>query len=80
MEIPWFPLIYEDDTTAMAHLYQILTHKPPEKHGCVLSTEAADDLVLKHQAIDIHSADKIFIILEQLYIKNTTFIVDNIRK
>ena len=34
-----------------------LTHKQLETHGCVLSTVAANDLVLKHQAISIHSAD-----------------------
>ena len=35
-----------------------LTHKQLETHGCVLSTVAADGLVLKHQAISIHSADQ----------------------
>ena len=28
-------------------------------HGCLLSTVAADVLVLKHQAVSNHSADKI---------------------
>ena len=28
-----------------------------EMHGCILSTAAADVLVLKHQTISIHSAD-----------------------
>ena len=28
-----------------------------ETHGCVVSTVATDALVLKHQAISIHSAD-----------------------
>ena len=34
-----------------------LNHKQLETHGCVLSTVATDALVLKHQAISIHSAD-----------------------
>ena len=33
-------------------------------HGCVLSTVATDALVLKHQAISIHSAEKISIVLD----------------
>ena len=36
-----------------------------EMYWCVLSTVAADALVLKHQGISIHSADYIFIILDQ---------------
>ena len=38
---------------------QILTPKQLEMHGCWRSTVATDDLVLKHQAISIHSADYI---------------------
>ena len=34
-----------------------LTPKHRETHGCVVSTVATDALVLKHQAISIHSAD-----------------------
>ena len=34
-----------------------LTHKQLEIHGCVLSTVATDALVLKYQAISVHSAD-----------------------
>ena len=34
-----------------------LTPKHRETHGCVVSTVAADALVLKHQAISIHNAD-----------------------
>ena len=34
-----------------------LTLKQLERHGCVLRTVATDALVLKHQAISIHSAD-----------------------
>ena len=46
-----------------------LTPKHRETHGCVVSTVATDALVLKHQAISIHNADKTLIILEQFYIK-----------
>ena len=35
----------------------VLTHKPLETHRCLLSTVATYGLVLKHQAISIHSAD-----------------------
>ena len=34
-----------------------ITWLQPETHGCVLSMVAPDGLVLKHQAISIHSAD-----------------------
>ena len=34
-----------------------LTRKRRETHGCVVSTVATDAMVLKHQAISIHSAD-----------------------
>ena len=34
-----------------------LTLKHREMHGCIVSTVAADALVLKHQAISIHNAD-----------------------
>ena len=37
--------------------YSWLTHKELEMHGCILSTVANDALVLKHQAISIHSAE-----------------------
>ena len=39
-------------------------------HRCILSTEATDAQVLKHQAISIHSADQIFIKLTQFQTKN----------
>ena len=45
----------------------ILTHKRP--HVCILSTVDNGALVLKHQAISIHSTDKIFLVLYQLYAK-----------
>ena len=44
-------------------------------HRCVLSAVATDD-----QAISIHSADPISIVLSQIETKNITFIRDNIRK
>ena len=34
-----------------------LTHKYMEMHGCMLSAVVTDILVLKHQAISIHSPD-----------------------
>ena len=37
----------------------MLTHKQLEIGGCKLSPVDTDGLVLKHQAISIHSADKI---------------------
>ena len=59
---------------------QGLTLKHRETHGCVVSTVATDALVLKHQAISIHNADKTFIVLDQFHIKNITLMLDNIRK
>ena len=41
-----------------------LTHKQLEIHGFVLSTVATDVLVLKHQAISIHSSKWIFLLLD----------------
>ena len=41
-----------------------LTPKQLEMHGCLLSTVATDALVLKHQTISNHSADKICIVLD----------------
>ena len=38
-------------------------------YGCVLSFVGTDVLVLKHQAISTHSADKILIVLDQIYAK-----------
>ena len=46
-----------------------LTPKQLETHGCLLSTVATDALVLKHQTINNHSADKICIVLDQFYTK-----------
>ena len=39
------------------HDFSLLTHKSLETHGCVISTMATVALMLKHQAISIHSAD-----------------------
>ena len=45
------------------HFFTLLTHKL-EIHGCILSIVATDALVLKHQAISIHSADLVFVVLQ----------------
>ena len=41
----------------------MLTHTQMEIHKCILCNIATDVLVLKHQAISIHIADLIFIVL-----------------
>ena len=46
-----------------------LTPKYLEMHGCASNTVVTDALVLKHQAIGIHSGDKIIIVLNQLHMK-----------
>ena len=38
-----------------------------EMHECIFSTVATDALVVKYQAISIHSADYILILVEQFY-------------
>ena len=43
---------------------EFLTHKQLETHACVLSTVVTVALVLKHQAICIHSVVWIFIVFE----------------
>ena len=43
---------------ALFTLLFCFTHKHLEMHECILSTVATDVLVLKHQAIRIHSTDK----------------------
>ena len=54
-----------------------LTHKQLQIHGFVLSTVATDALVLKHQAISIHSSKWIFLLLDSsnkkyyIYMKKT---------
>ena len=46
-----------------------LTHKHLETHGCMINTVANDDLILKHQAHMIHSADLVFIVLPNILTK-----------
>ena len=43
------------------------THKQRKMHGCVLSTVATHDRVLKHKAFGIHSTDWIFIVLKHIH-------------
>ena len=43
-----------------------LTYRQLETHAYILSTVVTDVLVLKHQAISIHSAE-IFIVFDQFY-------------
>ena len=45
----------------------LLTHKQLEIHGCIFSIVATDALGLKHQAISIYTADRIFIVLDWYY-------------
>ena len=44
-----------------------LTPKQLETHGCVFSIVATDELVLKHQIISAHIADKIIIASDQCH-------------
>ena len=53
----------------MSYIQCWLTPKHQETHGCIVITVATDALVLKHQAISIHNADKTFIVLDQFHIK-----------
>ena len=46
-----------------------LTHKQLESHGCLISTVATDALGPKHQAISIHSADLVSIVLPKIRTK-----------
>ena len=58
------------DAFSWMKMYEFhLTPKHWETHGCVVSTVATDALVLKHQAISIHNADQIFIVLDQFHIR-----------
>ena len=47
----------------------VFNGKQMEMHWCIPSTVATDALVLKHQAISIHSADQISIVLDQFLIE-----------
>ena len=64
---------------AIAWTYADFTPERLEMHGCVPSFVATDALVLKHKAINVHSADKVFTLLFS-FIPNITFMVSNIRK
>ena len=75
--VPDVQLFSKDE---MVLKYQSLTHEELERHPCVFSTVATDALVLKHQAISIHCADYIFIVLNQFPTKKFTFMVNNIWK
>ena len=44
-----------------------LTPKQLEMHACLFSNVATDAMVLKHQAIRTHSADKISIVLDKFH-------------
>ena len=56
------------------------TPKQLETHGYVFNTVATNALVLTHQDISIQSADELWIVLDQFYTINVTFIVSNVRK
>ena len=49
--------------------FNVLTLKHWEMHGCVVSTVAADALVLKQQAISILSTDWTLNLLDQFHMK-----------
>ena len=68
----WEFISFDMTQLACCHGYHIsiphtLTHKQLETLGFVLSTVATEALVLKHQAISIHSSDQILIALEQFH-------------
>ena len=60
-----WPIFMYDFSFVIA--FSILTHKHLEMHVCILNTVATDALVLKQQAISIHSADPIFFVLDQFH-------------
>ena len=47
----------------------LLSHKQRERLAYIISIVATDGLVLKHQAISVHSAELIFILLDQFDIR-----------
>ena len=57
----------------------ILTQKQLEMYGCIISTLAADALELKHQAISIHCARQVSIVLDQFHMKKIAFMENNTR-
>ena len=58
----------------MIYVY-ILTHKQLEMHGCVLSTVAADALVLKHQAVSSAQFWLNINCMKQILFRNVIFIM-----
>ena len=56
----------------------VLTCRLLETDGFIVTTVATDALVLEHQAISIHSAGQVIIVLNQ-FILNVTFTVTNTR-
>ena len=53
----WEILPSSEKLKGLSILHNQLTLKHWETHGCVVSTEATDALVLKHQAISTLSTD-----------------------
>ena len=51
----------------IGNLNMNLTHTQLEMHGVIINTVATDVLVLKHQAMSSHNADRIFIVLDQFH-------------
>ena len=51
----------------MVDNYAIIQFINSWKHGCKIITVATDVLVLKHQAISIHSTDLVFIVLPKIH-------------
>ena len=63
--------------TSRRRAYSIpLTHKRLEMHGCVISTASTVALVLKHQAISSHSAEKNIQCSGPVSHQNITFAVE----
>ena len=60
----------EDAPVWLNAAYELLwvsTHKQLETIVCVISIVATDVLVLKHQAIGIHSVDSVLIVLPKIH-------------
>ena len=60
---------FEDENDAA---FSGLNPKPLETHEWVISSVSTDALVPKHKVISIHSAGKMFIVLDQFYAKYHT--------
>ena len=63
----------ETSKTSATCLHWVLTDKHLEMHECILSTVATDALVLKHQAISIHSTDQLYSAFNQFHQKVRNF-------